>query len=159
MPPQQGPEVYTGTKSSLWVKWKPPVMAFVGRFVAILGGLTTFLWMIVLWDSYRPKITVYPGGTLQPKYPFATIFIMQNQGPLPIENVEYNTEWTYKTPNDYHGPRMTNFEQNITIIRQLDSLECYGFTMNYHWLTSNSIPPPGVAILLRFQVGCANFFL
>jgi hypothetical protein len=48
----------TGKRTSKTLNIVPSLKLFFGRVIAILGALTTFAWMVALWDSYRPKIAM-----------------------------------------------------------------------------------------------------
>jgi hypothetical protein len=77
------------------------------------------LWALALWDSYRPRATIVPGPSLNPKDPFATSFIIQNQGSLSIKKVSFNATWTYGDDPD----QSRNVLYGITVIPELKSLE------------------------------------
>ena len=89
------------------------------RLFLFASAIVSLLWAFALWDSYRPKITVVPGPTLNAKFPFATAFIIQNQGALSIRNVSFDTTWTYAD-----DPNQTrNANTGISLIPELKSLE------------------------------------
>ena len=143
VPPPPGPAESIPERISWWATWKPVFSRFVARSAAVFGALVSFLWFLALWDSYRPKITVSPGGTLNSKYPFATIFIVQNQGALPIENIRYLTRWNVpETPYLTNQSKLTFTEQNVTVIPQMKSLESYSLSMHYGPAQTNATTNP-----------------
>jgi hypothetical protein len=131
---------------------------------AVAGVIVSILWTLALWDSYRPKITVTPGGTLNPKSPFATYFIVQNQGALSISNIRYLTRLeplpALGTTNHF-----LQTEQSVSIIPQMRSLESYGLPITYNSVQINTNSTPATtnqapattqfsiaALLLTFEI-------
>jgi len=109
----------------------------------LFGELVMLLWAVALWDSYRPKITISPGGTLNPKTPFATYFIMQNQGALPISNIKYLSHLTVVSPQGSilgatNISQVETREQNVSVIPQMKSLECYSLSVHYQQVQVNT---------------------
>jgi hypothetical protein len=133
----------------------------------LFGELLTLLWSLALWDSYSPKITVTPGGSLNAKSPFGTYFIMQNQGALSISDIRYRTQLEpVPLPGTTNAPHVVSTEQNVSVIPQMGSLESYAFTISYAAVQINRGPPPAItnqihgtippfqitALLLKFEV-------
>ena len=107
-------------KSSLVWAWK------------LFAELVTIVWLLALWDSYRPKVTITPGVTLNPKSPFGTIFIIQNQGSLPIANIRYITHLTLVPPRGATNSfQFVTHEQNVSVIPQMKALESYSLSIHY----------------------------
>jgi hypothetical protein len=128
-----------GKRSAVWA-WK------------LFAELVTILWLLALWDSYRPKITLVPGITHNQKNPFDTVFIVQNQGALPIENVKYNATWLYGGPISQRPPNQHTFTvYNVTKIPQMKPLECYSFMLNYDYLKPEVLPK-GQPLVLWFDI-------
>jgi hypothetical protein len=106
--------------------WFLLLVKAIKTLLAVGGCLVSLLWAVALWDSYRPKITVTPGLTFNTKEPFATAFIIQNEGALPIRKVSFNMTWTYADdPN-----QMRNVQFGMVAIPELKPLEQHvmGFT-------------------------------
>lgn len=154
-------------KCSWWHVWWPR-----GKTAWYLfGEMVTLLWAIALWDSYRPKITITPGGTLDSKSPFATYFIMQNQGALPISHITYRTQLKAVAAGSTNPVDYVSQEQNVSVIPQMQSLESYTLGIHYasvqinmhtvpmttnHVMATNQVVPPGetqiLELLLSFDV-------
>jgi hypothetical protein len=102
---------------------KHRLKAFLGYVAKVVGAVfatgSTLLFLVALWDSYRPKITVTPGAVLDPQNPFATTFIIQNQGALKVRNVSFDTTWIYA--DDTNQAR--NVSIGINVIPELEPLE------------------------------------
>lgn len=129
-PEESGPTTTTvwkerGKRSFVW-GWK------------IFAELVTVLWTLALWDSYRPKITVSPGPTLDAKIPFSTTFIIQNQGALPIRNISFDTMWTYADSTN----QVRNVALGLTKIAKLNSLEQHILVNLPGNTDTNKIPNP-----------------
>jgi hypothetical protein len=116
---EEPPESLEEYNQAGWKKWaNRGKRAFVWAW-KLFAEFVTVLWLLALWDSYRPKITVTPGPTLNTKSPFATMFIVQNQGALSIRNVSFDCTWTYAD-----DPNQTrNVETGISLIPELKSFE------------------------------------
>jgi len=129
--------------------------------MASFWGNSNSLWSLALWDSYRPKITVSPGGTLNSKSPFGTFFNVQNQGALSIANIRYLTRLE-PIPATANAPHVVSQEQNVTVIPQMRSLESYSLTIHYEGVQISSaaaqpIPTNQVAPIPTNQVAGAHF--
>ena len=142
-PPQPKTEECNPSKpSELYLWWK--VWWPRGKTAWLLfGEMVTLLWAVALWDSYRPKITISPGGTFDSKSPFKTIFIVQNQGSLPIANITYRSQLTM-IPAPGSTNEVTRTEQNVSVISQMKSLESYALSINYSQIKikDHNSPPP-----------------
>jgi hypothetical protein len=103
----------------------------------LFAELVTILWVLALWDSYRPKVSVTPGPTFDPKDPFATVFIIQNEGALPIRNVHFDTTWTYADdPN-----QARNVQLGVTTIPELKPSEQHAMIYpQIRGLGTNEVP-------------------
>ncbi|HXC99113.1 MAG TPA: hypothetical protein VN048_07210 [Verrucomicrobiae bacterium] len=97
-PDQSQPELEEDTlektPTGFWAK-HPVLLRFLKTLGEVFGIAVSLIWAVALWDSYRPKITVTPGPNFDPKDPFSTVFIIENQGALPIRNVSFDSTWTY----------------------------------------------------------------
>lgn len=60
----------------------------VSRFWKLFVGVSVILGIIVSLLSLAPNISVSTSQSLDPKDPLSTPFIITNNGPLPIHNVE-----------------------------------------------------------------------
>ena len=61
--------------------------------------------------SLLPKLTVMPSDRLDPDDPFSTIFLVSNDGVLPVHSVEFSCVGDYvKYPNDIELFRNTSIE-------------------------------------------------
>jgi hypothetical protein len=116
------------TKSQRWMKRGKSSLVWAWKLFA---ELVTIVWLVALWDSYRPKITVTPGGTLNSKSPFATYFIVQNQGALPISGIRYITHLTALSTAGSSNQVISTAEQNVSVIPQMKSLESYSLSVHY----------------------------
>ncbi|HEY5231916.1 MAG TPA: hypothetical protein VIK35_00065 [Verrucomicrobiae bacterium] len=104
---------------------------YFAKVVATLFGVgSTILFLLALWDSYRPKITITPGVALNAKSPFGTLFIIQNQGSLPISHITYRTRLT-SIPIPGTTNQLSTSEQNASVVPQMKSLESYAFSIRY----------------------------
>lgn len=166
-PPPQTEARSLGKISKLYVLWR--VWWPRGKTAWLLfGEMVTLLWAVALWDSYRPKITITPGGTLNAKSPFGTYFIVQNQGALPISHVTYLTHLVILPPPGSTNQNFVSAEQNISVIPQMKSLETFTLGIRYPSVKvdmdpaaiANALtnPPPGTTtmqagiITIRFDV-------
>jgi len=108
--------------------WRYLWKAVGGWFATI----STCIVLLAIWDSYRPKISITPGGTQNPKSPFGTYFIVQNHGALPISNIRYLSRLTVMTnfpPTESN--QIVLPEQNVSVIPQMKSLESYSLSIHY----------------------------
>src|ERR1019366_7292858 len=162
MAPQPQLEVGSPTKSQQWMKRGKSSLVWAWK---VFAELVTIVWLVALWDSYRPKITVTPGVTMNSKSPFATVFIIQNQGSLPISNIRYFTRLTVLPPPwATNQASITRTEQNVSVIPQMQSLESYSLRIQYPTVKVNIYLPGATnqpmatnefqigAILLSFDV-------
>jgi len=123
-----------------WHRWRRFFVYFVKVAGTVFATGSTLLFLLALWDSYRPKITITPGGTLNAKSPFGTYFIVQNQGALPISKVTYLTHLSAIDINQNFKP--ISSEQNISVIPQMKTLESYTLPIRYQSIqTSMNMHP------------------
>jgi hypothetical protein len=135
-PPTQSEEE-NPTKNRRWLKRGKSALIWAWKLFA---EIVTILWVVALLDSYRPKITITPGGTLNAKNPFGTYFIIQNQGDLPISHVSYITHLTLYPPPGNTNQSFVTAEQNVSVIPQMKSLEMFTLGIQYTSVKINAEP-------------------
>ena len=133
--PQSQSEEDGPTAKQKWIGRGKSALVWAWKFFA---ELVTIVWLVALWDSYRPKITITPGGTLNSKSPFGTYFIIQNQGSLPISKITYLTHLYAVNPTNQ--AEFISAEQNVSIISQMKSMESYTFPIRYQSVQINPQP-------------------
>jgi hypothetical protein len=123
-------------------KWWAKLLWRATKVLFAVGSLmVTLLWTLALWDSYRPKITVSPGPTLDPKSPVGTYFIVQNQGALSIANIRYLTRLApLPIPGASNAPNVVSQEQNVSVIPEMRSLESYSLSFRHAGVQINTLP-------------------
>ena len=113
-------------------RWGPPIWICAVVVLSVGSAIVTILWTLALWDSYYPKVTISPGGTLNAKSPFGTYFIIKNEGDLPISNIEYLTQLEpIPLPGMTVPQNSAAQEQNVTVIPEMRSLESYSLNVSY----------------------------
>jgi hypothetical protein len=108
-------------------RWWPLILKAAMKIGAFASGLLTVAWTLALWDSYRPKITVTPGPSMNPKEPFGSTFIIQNQGALSIRNVSFDSTW-FIADDANPTNQVRNVFMSPTAIGELKSLEQHFLT-------------------------------
>jgi hypothetical protein len=121
------------TKDPWWkaaLKWLGEVFLFA------LGTL----YFLALIDSYRPKITITTGPSTDSKAAMRTMFIVSNQGLLPIKNIVYNT-FCYEPGNTNSIGLSSTSARNI---QELSPLEQY--FLAFGDVPTNVFNPVNIAI-------------
>jgi hypothetical protein len=96
----------TSRQSSL--KTGLSLIKFGKRFWGAFVALGVILGVLSVLHSYGARISVFPYSTLVPNDPFATPFIISNDGLLPVYNVQVTENLIYV--EDAHGMRATNVQ-------------------------------------------------